>query len=153
MASHVLGLEVEINCSADKFYGFCKNDITQFQNYFPETFKSIHVIEGHQSSVGSVRLWKYVLDGHLITTKERMVYANDETRSITWSFLEGHITNVHPSFQIKLLSVTPTREGVSLTKWSVNFDNSKGDSSIPSAFINLLRRVSLELASQLLKEG
>lgn len=81
-----------------------------------------------------------------------MVYANDETKSITWSFLEGPVTNIHPTFQIKLLSVTPTREGVCMAKWAVNFDNIGGDSPIPSAFIDSIRMVSAELPSRLLAE-
>ncbi|KAI3849191.1 hypothetical protein MKW92_046585 [Papaver armeniacum] len=159
MASHALGLEVEIQCSANKFYGFFKNHITQLQSYFPETFKSIHVTEGYQPSVGSLRFWKYELGIFLL--EKPNFFAN------RWSSdhhqREDGICDPCDKcscFQIKLLSVTPTREGVSLAKCrcictglDACFDNSRGDSSIPSAFIQFLRMVSVELASQRLKEG
>ncbi|KAI3956637.1 hypothetical protein MKW98_016701 [Papaver atlanticum] len=114
--AHAIGFEVEVKCSADTFYKFFKNNITQLVNCFPETYKSIEVIDqGDKPSVGSVRLWKYELA------------VNGENKSITWNFLDGDVMNFYRSFQIKLVSVTPTGEGSCLAKWSVNFEKDKGD--------------------------
>ncbi|KAI3918360.1 hypothetical protein MKX01_041680 [Papaver californicum] len=116
--ANVLRLKVEIKYSANKLYGFFKNNLTQLKNHLPGTFKSIHVIEGDGPS--------------------------------------GDVMNLYRSFQIKLVSVTPTGEGSCLMKW---FENTLpiallfGDSPIPAAFINLLQMVSIELPSQLLKQG
>ncbi|KAI3997537.1 hypothetical protein MKX01_029368 [Papaver californicum] len=127
----------------DIFYGFYKNEITQLVNCFPEVYRSIQVIEGDGPSVGSVRLWKYKVGGQFITTKEQMIAVNSENKSITWNFLEGDVTNFYRSFQIKLVSVTPTGAGSCLVKYS----------AIPSAFISLLHMISVELPSQLHKHG
>ncbi|KAI3974658.1 hypothetical protein MKX01_029648 [Papaver californicum] len=70
--AHAQGFEAEIKCSADTFYEILKNNITELKILFPEMYESIHVIEGHGPSVGSVRLWKYKLDGHFVTAMERM---------------------------------------------------------------------------------
>ncbi|RZC47961.1 hypothetical protein C5167_040911 [Papaver somniferum] len=150
--AHAIGFEAEVKCIADMFYEFFKNNITQLVNCFPETYKSIEVIDqGDEPSVGSVRLWKYELDGHFITTKEKMIAVNGENKSITWNFLDGDVMNFYRSFQIKLISVTPTGEDSCLAKWSVNFEKDKGDLPYPTAFIKLLHKISVDLPSKLLK--
>ncbi|KAI3909021.1 hypothetical protein MKX01_011780 [Papaver californicum] len=88
-----------------------------------------------------------------ITTKEEMIAANDENKSITWNFLDGEVMNFYRSFQITLASVTPTGDGSCLVKWSVFFENPKGDLPYPTAFMKLLHRISVELPSKLLKQG
>ncbi|KAI3849190.1 hypothetical protein MKW92_046584 [Papaver armeniacum] len=145
--AHSLGLEVEVKCSANVFYGFFKNNITELKNHFPEIYESVHVIEGHGPSVGSVRLWKYKLDGQFVTAKERMIAVNNEGKSITWS-LEGDKIN----FEIKLVSVTPTGEGFCLVKWLVTLENANRDVEFLTAFINYLRTITVGLPSRLLKQ-
>ncbi|MCL7035010.1 hypothetical protein MKW94_019749 [Papaver nudicaule] len=149
-----LGFEAEIKCSANKYYGYFRNNLPHLAKHFPEIYKSIEVIEGDGPSVGSVRLWKSELDGHFITTKERTVSVNDESKSITWNVLKGSdLMKLHNSFLIKLVSVTPTREGYCLAKWSVNFESDHGDVSFPTALINLLHKTTVELPARLSKQG
>ncbi|RZC86756.1 hypothetical protein C5167_030109 [Papaver somniferum] len=150
-----MGFEVEVNCSANMFYGFFKNKVTQLANHFPETYKRIQVIKGDGTSVGSVCLWKIELDGRFITQKAEMIAVNSENKSITWNFLKGgDVMNLYKSFQIKLVSVTPTGEESCLVEWSVNYENARGDYLlIPTGFINLLRKISVKLPSQLNKQG
>ncbi|KAI3909571.1 hypothetical protein MKW98_013988 [Papaver atlanticum] len=128
--AYALGIEAEIKCSANMFYGLFKDNITELKNLFPEIYESIHVIEGHGPSVGSVRLWKYKLGmkWYFATTKDRMVTVNDEIKSITWS-LEGDMKN----FEIKL--------------------NTNGDVQFPTAFINYLHTLTVKLPSRLLKRA
>ncbi|XP_026440173.1 major latex protein 146-like [Papaver somniferum] len=149
-----MGFEAEVKCSADMFYGFFKNKITQLANHFPEIYKSIQVIKGDGPSVGSAWLWKMELGGRFITEKSEMIAVNSENKSITWNFLDGgDVMNLYRSFQIKLVSVTPTGQGSCLVKWSVSFENALGDLPIPTAFINLLHMISRELPSRILKQG
>ncbi|KAI3849192.1 hypothetical protein MKW92_046586 [Papaver armeniacum] len=149
-----MGFEVEVNCSANMFYGFFKNKITQLANHFPETFRSIQVIKGDGPSVGSTCLWKFELGGRFMTQKSEVASVNNENKSITWNFLEGDVLKLYRNFQIKLVSVTPTGEESCLVEWSVNFEKPRGDYLvIPTGFINLLRKISAKLPSQLDKQG
>ncbi|MCL7041320.1 hypothetical protein MKW94_030954 [Papaver nudicaule] len=152
--ARAIGCEAQVKCSVDMFYGFFKNNITQLVDCFPETYKSIQVIDqGETPSVGSVRLWKYQLGDHFITTKEEMIDVDGETKSITWNFLDGDVMNLYRSFQIKLVFVTPTGEGSCVAKWSVEYENAVGDLPYPTAFMNLLRMISVELPPKLLKQA
>lgn len=64
--SQKLQVTVEIQSSADKFYDFFKNHMSDLVNVFPATFKSVQLIEGEEGSVGSVKLWNYVLGKNII---------------------------------------------------------------------------------------
>ncbi|RZC88500.1 hypothetical protein C5167_016300 [Papaver somniferum] len=146
-----LELEVaEVKCSATKFYGFYKNNITQLVKCFPEIYKSVQVTEGDGASVGSARLWKYGLDGLRHTLKERTVAVNDESKSITWNFYGGELMNYYKSFGFKLVSVTPKGEGRCSVKWAVEFEKANEDVPSPTAYINLLDKITQGLPSQLL---
>ncbi|MCL7049319.1 hypothetical protein MKW94_012016 [Papaver nudicaule] len=77
-----LGLEVaEVKCSATKFYGFYKNNITQLVKCFPEIYKSVQVTEGDGASVGSARFWKYELINHYTSFGFKLVSV---TCSVKW---------------------------------------------------------------------
>lgn len=58
--SQKLEATAEIQSSADKFYGFFKNRMSDLVNIFPAGFKSAQVIEGHEGSVGAVLLYNFV---------------------------------------------------------------------------------------------
>lgn len=56
-----LELETEIKSSGDKLFDVYKNQSSLLPNICPEIIQSIEVVEGDGKSVGSVRLWTYVL--------------------------------------------------------------------------------------------
>ncbi|KAI3849193.1 hypothetical protein MKW92_046587 [Papaver armeniacum] len=132
--AHAVGFEAEVKCTADMFYEFFENNITQLVNCFPETYKRIEVIhQGDKPSVGKCFRFKSLKYGHFITTNEEMIAVNGENKSITCNFLEG--------------------DDSCLAKWSVNFEKAKGDLPFPTAFMDLLHKISVELPSKLLKQG
>lgn len=56
-----LHLETEIKCSPDKLFDVYKNKIGLLAKISPDKLRSIEVLEGDGKTVGSVRLWTYVL--------------------------------------------------------------------------------------------
>ncbi|KAK9106083.1 hypothetical protein Scep_022927 [Stephania cephalantha] len=59
--THVIDVESEISCPADKMYDLLKNQLTQLPVIFPEIYKNAQVLEGDGKSLGSVRRWTYVI--------------------------------------------------------------------------------------------
>lgn len=51
--------QAEIKSSADKFYGFFKNNMSSFVQMFPQILKSFEVVGGGQIRTGSVTKWSY----------------------------------------------------------------------------------------------
>ncbi|OVA01728.1 Bet v I domain [Macleaya cordata] len=157
---HCHDVETEVNCSADKIYDLFKNNMIQFPKIFPEAYKSAEVLEGDGKSVGTVRLWKYVLGGSpdVLEAKETIKAVDDENRSITLSIVEGDVMNHYESFDVTV-TVTP-KDGVEcgcLVKWSVecgHMDNINSEdipaNSTPDAYKDVLAALSQVCASHLL---
>ncbi|KAI3995824.1 hypothetical protein MKX01_028762, partial [Papaver californicum] len=58
---HRQQFEVEVqNCSADKLYGFLKDNKTELTKVLPRTHKSVQILAGDGKSAGTVRLWNFV---------------------------------------------------------------------------------------------
>ncbi|KAF5194181.1 hypothetical protein FRX31_016232 [Thalictrum thalictroides] len=59
--SNKLDIETEVKCPPHKFYEMIKYTFHHLPLVFPETSKSSEILEGDGESVGTIRLWKYVL--------------------------------------------------------------------------------------------
>lgn len=57
--------QAEIKSSADKFYGFFKNNMSSFVQMFPQILKSFEVVGGGQIRTGSVQ------NGHTTLVRDR----------------------------------------------------------------------------------
>ncbi|XP_022850775.1 uncharacterized protein LOC111372626 [Olea europaea var. sylvestris] len=85
--SQKLEATAEIQSSADKFYGFFKNRMSDLVNIFPAGFKSAQVIEGQEGSVGAVLLYNFVAGGITQTVTLRTEAINDEQRTVTYKLM------------------------------------------------------------------
>lgn len=56
-----LELQTEIKSSPDRIFDIYKNKTSLMPKISPDKLKSIEVLEGDGKSVGSVRLWTYVM--------------------------------------------------------------------------------------------
>ncbi|KAI3882512.1 hypothetical protein MKW92_033509 [Papaver armeniacum] len=148
---HKLGFETEVKCSADKYFGMYSHNVTQLPRFVPNIFKSVEVIEGDATRVGSIRLWKYVMEGKEMAAKDRLTAFDKEKKSITYEMLEGEIMNYYKALSAKL-DVIPKQCAAgngSLVKWSLEFEKVNDDIPNPTACIDLLRCITKELSSQL----
>ncbi|KAF8407638.1 hypothetical protein HHK36_006771 [Tetracentron sinense] len=132
-----LEVQTKIKSSADKFYGFFRNNITLLVNVFPEVYKSIEIVKGDGKSVGSVRFWKYFL-GTPMVTKERVEAIDDEKKSITFCAFEGDITKYYKSV-MATLQVTKDGGG-SLVKWSLVVEKANQDAPPPNIYLDMVAK-------------
>lgn len=51
--------QTQINASADKFFGFFKNNMTKFVQIFPQNFKGFQVVGGGEIRAACEIYWKY----------------------------------------------------------------------------------------------
>ncbi|KAI3835515.1 hypothetical protein MKX03_000985 [Papaver bracteatum] len=147
---HKLVFETEIKCSADKYFGLFSHNATQLPGLFPKIFKSVEVIEGEGTSVGSIRLSKYVLGEKETTSKDRVIAFDQEKRSITNEIMEGEIMNYYKALSAKL-DVVPKQCAAgneSFIKWSLEFEKVNNNIPDPTAYIDALKLVTKELNSQ-----
>lgn len=53
--------QVDINCSADRFYGVFRKNMNQLIQMFPENIKGYNFVQGNEFGNGAVVLWEYDL--------------------------------------------------------------------------------------------
>ncbi|KAL2522400.1 MLP-like protein [Forsythia ovata] len=102
--------------SADKFYGFFRNNMSDLVNIFPAGFKSVQVIEGAEGSVGAVLLYSFVVGAITETVKLRTEAINDAERSVTYKALEGDVLKLYKSYQF---TITVSNGSV---KWTIDYE-------------------------------
>ncbi|KAI3894155.1 hypothetical protein MKW92_036527 [Papaver armeniacum] len=148
-------VEIEVMCSADKFYGLFKEDMTQLVNHFPQYYKSVELLEGDGKNVGTVRLWKILVTGHpadeIFTVKETIAKVDDENRSLTLNVLEGCVLKTYEGF-IVTVSATP-KEGAEdsecIVRWCFDLEKEHEDVPHPHPYMELVDFMSKELGSLL----
>ncbi|RZC61295.1 hypothetical protein C5167_023053 [Papaver somniferum] len=148
---HKLGFETEIKCSADKFFGMFSHNITQLPKCVPNIYKSVEVIQGDETSIGSIKLWKYDVEGREMIVKEKVTAFDKEKRSITHEMVEGELANYYKAIAVKL-DVVPKQGAAgtaSLVTWSLEFEKVNEDIPNPTAYIDALKLTTMEVSSQL----
>ncbi|RVW17010.1 MLP-like protein 43 [Vitis vinifera] len=93
-----LELQTEIKSSPDRIFDIYKNKTSLMPKISPDKLKSIEVLEGDGKSVGSVRLWTYVMGGAVIA-KDKIVAIDEEKGSMTFDLIGGEVTNYYKSFK------------------------------------------------------
>ncbi|KAL2522406.1 Polyketide cyclase/dehydrase and lipid transport superfamily protein [Forsythia ovata] len=129
--SQNLEATTEIKSSADKFYGFFRNNLSDLVNIFPANFKSVQILEGEEGSVGCVELWNYVIVGISVTAKVKFEAINDGERSITYTVLDGDVLQLYKSFKA---TITVTDGSV---KWFIEYEKALEIAPIPEAYAAL----------------
>ncbi|KAK9115299.1 hypothetical protein Syun_022096 [Stephania yunnanensis] len=100
---HVLDVENQINCPANKLFDFIKNNFTMLPQIFPSFLKG-EVLEGDGKSLGSVTQWEYFLGvnpNEVFVVKEKLVEIDDKSMSFTREAIEDVMKN-HKRFDLKV---------------------------------------------------
>ncbi|KAJ7942985.1 MLP-like protein 28 [Quillaja saponaria] len=74
--------EVEIKVPDDKFYNIWSKQAHHVPTASPNNIEAVHVHDGDWETEGSIKVWKYNIDGSPKVVKEKVVL-NDEDKSVT----------------------------------------------------------------------
>ncbi|GMH27627.1 hypothetical protein Nepgr_029470 [Nepenthes gracilis] len=146
-----LELVVEVKSSPDKFWESLRNTETVFLKVFPETYKSIEVVEGDGKSVGSARLFKFAEGIPLITTsKERIDEVDEAKKTMGYSVIEGELLNYFKSFKAKVAVAPKAPEG-SVVTWTCEYEKTSEEVSEPEHLKDFAGQTFEELDAFLIK--
>ncbi|KAF9599452.1 hypothetical protein IFM89_038096 [Coptis chinensis] len=116
MATETSKLEIvkEVKCSPHKFYEMIKYTLHHLPTVCPELVPGADIIEGDGESVGTVRLWKYVIPGttEILEAKEKTKVIDDENMLIVLDICEGDHTN-HYAQVVEKIQIIPKGWGLS----------------------------------------
>ncbi|KAK9939837.1 hypothetical protein M0R45_016521 [Rubus argutus] len=140
--------QTKINLSADKYYGFFKNNMTSLVQIFPQNFKTLQVVGGGEIQAGCEINWKYDIGSGIETAKLKIQSIDDENRSITFGFLEGDFLKVYQSFKAKTQAIKAGNGGC-IVKWTFEFEKANENAPDPKAFAELGDKVAKGLDAYL----
>ncbi|KAA8529041.1 hypothetical protein F0562_033471 [Nyssa sinensis] len=114
----------------------------------PGKFQSIEVLEGDGKSVGSVRLWTYIM-GNPVIAKDKIDAIDEEKKSISFNLIGGEVTKYYQSFKATLQA---TSEGnANLVKWTLEYEKANEDVPTPYSHLDFLLAQSRHVDAYLLK--
>ncbi|RZC86477.1 hypothetical protein C5167_030553 [Papaver somniferum] len=152
---HQLHVEDELkNCSADQFYSFLKNDMTTLPQVCPHMFKSFEILAGDGKSAGTIWIVKFATGtSHEEMVKEKIVAMDDESRTISFSIIEGDLLRKFPKVDYTM-TVTPIvtqegREKSCLVKMCAKYEKQNEDTPPPHEYMEMTSFMNKAIASHL----
>ncbi|KAJ7942981.1 MLP-like protein 28 [Quillaja saponaria] len=141
--------EVEIKVPADKFYNIWSKQAHHVPTASPNNVEAVHVHEGDWETEGSIKVWKYNIDGRPEEVKEKVVL-NDEDKSVTMIGLEGHAMQEYKTINV-VLHANPKGEGSSLVKVRIEYEKIKEDIPTPNNYLNFFVNLTKDIEAHHLK--
>ncbi|KAI3897904.1 hypothetical protein MKX03_034275 [Papaver bracteatum] len=158
-ANHKFEVEFKVKCSAEKFYSMMTRNVLKLPTYAPQKIHNVQVLSGEgELRLGSVSVWDYVLDNKPsgVRTQAKVTAMDHQNMSLTFTVVDGYLTDDYTSFANTLTATTPTqRDGnySCLVKWSVQYQKANDNVADPTYFMKMLEDFTKELDTNLLKEG
>ncbi|KAK9091629.1 hypothetical protein Sjap_024806 [Stephania japonica] len=150
---HVIDVESEIRCPADKMYDLLKNQLTQLPVIFPEIYKNAQVLEGDGKSLGSIRRWTYVIhhtSDEILVVDEKLTEVDDEKRALTLSVVGGDLLKTHKRFDVRVV-VKPKGSG-SVVKWHIIFEKVDENDPHPDPYLEIFDNIHKKFEQHFHKE-
>ncbi|KAI3902720.1 hypothetical protein MKW92_010525 [Papaver armeniacum] len=158
-ANRKIEVEFKVKCPAEKFYSIMTRDALKIPKYAPRIIHNVQVVSGEgELSLGSVSVWDYVLDNKPsgVRTRAKITEMDHQNMSLTFTILDGYLTDDYTSFAGTLTTTTPTQRDGNyncLVKWSVQYQKANDNVADPTYFMKMLDDLTKELDTNLLKEG
>ncbi|KAL5778886.1 hypothetical protein ACOSQ2_009623 [Xanthoceras sorbifolium] len=122
--------EIEIKAPADEFYNFFKG----------QTYHDVEVHEGDWESHGSVKLWKYTVEGKQETYKER-VELDEANKTVSLVGLEGDIFKYVKSWTTVFKAIPKADGSGSVANVTIEYEKLHDAIADPKAYMEFLTSV------------
>ncbi|EEF36378.1 MLP-like protein 34 [Ricinus communis] len=89
---------LELSCTPQQFFTVWKSEAHQIPNHTPNNIHAVDVHEGDWETAGSLKAWKYTVDGTTETFKER-IEVDEENMKVTLVGEEGDVMKSYKVFK------------------------------------------------------
>ncbi|KAI3882770.1 hypothetical protein MKX03_015980 [Papaver bracteatum] len=158
-ANRKIEVEVKVKCFAENFYSMMTRDALKLPRYAPQNIHNVQILSGEgEIRLGSVSVWDYVLDNKPsgVRTKTKTTAMDHQNMSVTFTVLDGYLSDDYTSFSNTLTITTPTQRDGNyncLVKWSVQFQKANENVADPTYFMKMHEDFTKEMDANFLKEG
>ncbi|XP_022979961.1 MLP-like protein 43 [Cucurbita maxima] len=115
-----LETDVHIRASASKFHEIFHKRTHHISNVSTDKVHGVDLLEGEWGEVGSIICWRYFHDGKARVAKERIEAVDEENNSITFTVIEGDLTEKYKSFKFNIQCI-PKEKG-SVIHWVLEYE-------------------------------
>ncbi|PON66665.1 Major latex protein domain containing protein [Trema orientale] len=147
MATKLEG-EVETKSSAEKVYEVISAQQHHLPNACSDKIHDVAVHDGAWHTSGSVKLWKYTVDGTVEEFKEKME-TDEANKTISLTALEGHVLDLYKSYKIIFQRFPMNERG--LVKITLEYEKQNENVPAPTNYLNFLVHCIKDIDAHLLK--
>ncbi|KAK6134139.1 hypothetical protein DH2020_032089 [Rehmannia glutinosa] len=147
---HKLELQTQIRSSPFKIFDVYKNKTYLMPKISPDKLKTVEILEGDGKSVGSVRLWTYVM-GIPVIAKDKIVAVDEEKKSITFELIGGEVTKYFKNFKATFEAIAQTDKN--MVKWTLEYEKASEDVPNLHSHLEFLVNMAMEIDAYLVVEG
>ncbi|KAG8637496.1 MLP-like protein 31 [Manihot esculenta] len=140
---------VELKSSPEKFLNVWKCQAHQVPNHTPTNIQGVHVHEGDWVKSGSIKIWKYTVEGKSEVFKEKII-VDDEKKTVTLIGLEGDVFKIYKVCNITW-QLTSKGQG-SLSKVIIEYEKLNENVPVPGVYLDFLGRITKEIDEGISKE-
>ncbi|XP_022150050.1 MLP-like protein 328 [Momordica charantia] len=141
--------ELEINAPAEKYYKLFKDEAFHVPKVSPKIIQQVEVHEGDWDTHGhgSIKIWKYSVDGKDEVFKERVEF-DDKNLSVTLIGLEGDVFKHYKTFNA-IYKVVPKSPEHSLAVLTLEYEKLDDGSPYPYQYLDLMNGITKDIESHL----
>ncbi|KAB1205735.1 hypothetical protein CJ030_MR7G028080 [Morella rubra] len=143
-----LEAELELKASADKFYSIFRSQAHQVPNATPDIIQHVAVHEGDWETHGSVKVWKYTVEGKAEVFKE-VVEFDDANRAATLVGVDGDVMKIYKTYK-GTFQVTPKGDG-SLAKLTMEYETLTADAPPPTKYFIMMINMTKDIDAHVVK--
>ncbi|XP_038696685.1 MLP-like protein 329 [Tripterygium wilfordii] len=143
MATEKIEADVEIKSPAEKVYGVLRSQNHVVPKAASDKIHHVEVHEGDWETHGSIKLWKYTIDGKAEVLKEK-VTLDDEKEIVTFAAVEGHCLDLYKTFKA-IFDVNP-----GVVKIVIEYEKHTVDTPAPNNYLQFLVNVINDIDAHLL---
>ncbi|MED6107757.1 hypothetical protein PIB30_017249 [Stylosanthes scabra] len=145
-----ISVEFEIQVPATKYFNILTKEFHNIQNIC----ERVHGANLHQGDdwhcTDSVKQWTCLIDGKVITCKEKIEAIDEEKKSLSYKLFDGDVGENYKVFNMSV-QLSETNNECALVKWSIEYEKINEDAKTPYAYLEFLEKGTKEVADHLLK--
>ncbi|KAK7260899.1 hypothetical protein RIF29_27198 [Crotalaria pallida] len=145
-----LSTEIPIQAPAAKWFDLFAKQLHHVQNLVERVHhtKLHHGDDWHHPE--SVKHWTYVIDGKVVTCKERIESYDEQNKTITYILFNGDISQRYKVFKF-IFRVIEKEDGSASVNWTVEYEKIDDSVEPPYGYVEYLTKSSKDIDDNLLK--
>ncbi|KAM5585436.1 MLP-like protein 43 [Rosa sericea] len=140
---------VAVKSSADKLYAIISTEHHNVPKASSDTVHDVAVHEGDWKTSGSIKLWKYTIDGTVETIKEK-VEIDEANKRVSLTALEGHMLEQYRSLKFIYQVIPKSDEGGNQVKITLEYEKLNESDQPPHKYLRLVVNVIKDIDAYLI---